>query len=234
MNKKGKIFCIEGSDSSGKETQTIETVKNLKEKGFDVLLMSYPNYKGNGSKPVVMYLNNELGSSANSLNAYQGSVLYATDRLTSYLSEWKDFYDNGGIIIMDRYTSSNIIHQASKIKNKTEKLEFIDYWLDFEHNKLEIPKPDKIFFLDMPFEYSQILIKDRKNKINGESKKDIHERDTDFLIQSYNNAKELTNMLNWQTIKCIKDSTSNIEKSNILSKEKINEQIINIILKDIL
>ena len=190
----GKLIIIEGTDGSGKQTQTeliynkltlllgIEKIKKL----------SSPNYESKSSEPVKMYLSGEFGKNVEDVNAYAASILYSVDRFASFKTEWENFYNGGGVIISDRYTTSNMIHQASKIRDDSEREKYLKWLIDLEWNKIAIPKPDLVLFLDVPFEVSQRLIEERKNKITGDNKKDIHENNTEYLKNSYNIAKNLS------------------------------------------
>ena len=139
--------------------------------------------------PVKAYLSGELGDNPEDVSAYAASSFYAIDRYASYKKDWGKFYEDGGVIICDRYVSSNIIHQAMKIKG--DKTEFIEWLSDYEYDKLGLPVPDSVIFLDMPPEAAQFLMKNRANKITGEAQKDIHEKNADYLNAAYNNGAKV-------------------------------------------
>ncbi len=222
----GKLIIIEGTDGSGKQTQAELTYKNLcevagKEK---IRKISFPNYGSRASEPVKMYLSGEFGETAESVNAYAASVLYSIDRYASYKTEWEKFYNEGGIIVSDRYTTSNMVHQIPKIDDESEKEKYLKWLMDLEYDKIGIPKPDLVFFLDMPAEFSQRLMKDRANKITGNTKKDIHEKDKEYLKKSYYVAKELAEKYNWEIISCVENGKiKSIEEINSEIMEKIKE-----------
>ena len=167
--------------------------------------VSFPNYESPSSSIVKMYLNGDFGTDANSVNAYTASSFFALDRYASVNGEWKDIFHNDGIVIADRYVTSNMVHQASKIDISAEKDAFLDWLYDFEYKKLSLPEPDLIIFLDMPVKYAIELMHNRKNKINHSDVKDIHESDTEYLTKSYNNAVGVANKYGWHTISCVKD-----------------------------
>lgn len=202
---KGKLIIIEGVDSSGKATHARMLYERLLNDNCKVKKVEFPNYKSDSSALVKMYLNGDFGDKPEDVNPYASSVFFAIDRFASYRTLWKDFYDNGGIVISDRYTMSNMIHQASKIKDNDEKKAYLDWLWDLEFNKLEIPVPDCVIFLDMPPEHAASLMKDRKNKITGLSEKDIHENNSEYLLESYNNACNIASVYNWNHIYCVKD-----------------------------
>lgn len=200
-----KLIVIEGVDSSGKATQTQMLHNRLIAEFADVHKVSFPNYASPSSSIVKMYLNGDFGTDANSVNAYTASSFFALDRYASVNGEWKDIFHGDGIVIADRYVTSNMVHQASKIDDKAEKDNFLDWLYDFEYNKLSLPEPDLIIFLDMPVKYARELMRNRKNKINDSDVKDIHESDTAYLEKSYNNAVGIASKYGWHKISCVAD-----------------------------
>jgi len=173
----GKLIVIEGTDSSGKQTQAELLYEKYKKDGKNVMKVSFPNYESSSSAPVKMYLNGEFGENVGEVNTYAVSTMYAVDRYASFKTIWEEFYNDGGIIISDRYTTSNMVHQASKIEDRDEKEKYLNWLIDLEYEKMAIPKPDMVVFLNMPTEVAYKLMEKRKNKITGEDKKDIHEND---------------------------------------------------------
>ena len=223
----GKLIIIEGTDGSGKQTQTGLLYEKLcKIKGREkVKKISFPNYESKASEPVKMYLAGEFGEKADSVNAYAASVLFSVDRFASFKTEWEEFYSSGGIVLSDRYTISNMIHQASKIKDREEREKYLDWLVDLEWNKIGIPEPDLVFFLDIPFDVSQKLMQNRKNKITGDKVKDIHEQDAEYLRNAYNIAKELAIKYKWNIVDCV-------ENDKLRSIEEINGRMMEIILEE--
>ena len=215
---KGKLFIIEGVDGSGKETQTKRLYQRLKRDHINIKKVEYPNYKSDSSALVKMYLNGDFGKDADDVDAYVSSTFYAVDRYASYKTEWEDFYINGGIVLADRYTSSNMIHQASKIEDEKEQKKFLDWLEDLEFGMYGLPRPTKVIFLDMPPNYGQQLMKNRDNKITGQAKKDIHESNLDYLKKSYENAMKVVKTYNWSIINCVEDG-------KILSIDEIHEKV---------
>ena len=195
----GKLIVIEGLDGSGKSTQLELLYKNLTEKGIDCKSVSFPDYDNPSSTLVKMYLAGEFGSKPGDVNAYAASVFYSVDRYASFKANWGEYYNNGGSVIAGRYTTSNAVHQASKLDEKNWE-DFL-YWLyDFEYEKIGIPKPDKVIFLDMPVEVSQKLLTKRYEGDN--SKKDIHESDTEYLDKCRKAAVFTAKYSNWEIISC--------------------------------
>lgn len=195
----GKLIVIEGLDGSGKSTQLELLPKNLKKNGIDSKTVSFPDYESNSSALVKMYLNGEFGKNPNDVNAYAASLFYAVDRFASYKKAWGEYYKNGGVIISGRYTTSNAVHQTSKMP-QDDWQGFLDWLYDLEYNKVKIPKPDKVIFLDMPIEVSQKLLLGRYNGDN--TKKDIHESDTVYLEKCRKAAMFTASYSNWTVISC--------------------------------
>ncbi|CEJ72193.1 thymidylate kinase [[Clostridium] sordellii] len=223
---KGKLIIIEsGSDASGKATQTKKLFNRLEQDGYKVKKVEYPNYKSESSALVKMYLNGDFGKNAEDVDPYVASTFFAADRYASFKTEWEEFYNNGGIIIADRYTTSNMVHQASKM-DENERDKFINWLFDYEFNLYKIPEPDCVVFLNVPIEYSKKLMENRKNKFTGEDKKDIHESDISYLSKSYENSLYIANKYNWNKINCI-------ENENLRSIESIHEEIYNIVKENL-
>lgn len=229
---KGKIIVIEGVDSSGKETQTKLLKEKLEKKHIPVMTVSFPRYGSPFCKFVELYLSGYFGDKASNVNPYIASSMYAIDRYGSMINDnWKEFYNNGGIVIFDRYVLSNVIHQGA-LMEVSERAEYINWLYDLEYNKIGLPVPDKIIFLDMLPELAQLLIKDRPNKINGEKEKDIIEKDINFMKQSYLNAMNIATEQKWLIQPCYKEKGI-YRLNNIKSPEEVNVDIYNKI-KDIL
>lgn len=222
----GKLIVIEGTDSSGKETQTKKLYERLANEVEKVRKISFPNYESPACEPVKMYLAGAFGDNALNINPYPVSTMFAIDRYASYKMDWESFYNAGGIIVTDRYTTSNMVHQASKIENIDGKSKYLGWLEDLEYNKMGIPKPDLVIFLNMPTEMAVKLMEARKNKITGEEKKDIHEKDTSYLKKSYDNACDIAKKYNWQEIKCV-------ENKRLKTIEEIGEEIYTLV-KEIL
>ena len=214
----GKLFVIDGTDGSGKQTQFAKLQERLSKEKIDYKTVSFPNYDSPSSSLVKMYLSGEFGSDAKKISPYIASTFYAADRFATFKKQYEEYYNNGGIILADRYTTANMVHQAGKIHDKEERKKFLDWLWDFEFNLYGLPVPSKVFFLKMPPEKSLELIKDRENKFTHDTKKDIHESDEKHLIDSFNAACEIAKDYNWTTIECIKNG-------NLRTIEDIHEEI---------
>jgi len=220
---KGKLIVIEGLDGSGKSTQEKLLKEKLEADGFKINSIKLPNYDDPACEPVKMYLAGRFGSDPSDVNAYAASSFFAVDRFVSYNCYWKEAYLNGEIFIADRYTTSNAYHQLTK----TDKSEWDSYlnWLeDFEYNKLGIPKPDAVIYLDMPIEVSQKLMSGRYN--GDETKKDIHEKNTDYLNACREAADYACSKLGWSRVECSHDGEP-------LSIEEISAKIYAVVSKAI-
>lgn len=217
----GKLIVIEAPDGSGKKTQTDKLYYRMLEEGHNVKKVEFPNYSSDSSALVKMYLNGEFGTNPDEINPYAASAFYAVDRFATYKKEWQSFYEEGGIILADRYTTSNMVHQAAKYVDADEKNKYLDWLWDFEFNLFALPIPDVVFFLNMPPEYSTKLISDRKNKFTGKQKKDIHEKSKKYLIESYINACRIADKYNWVKVNCVSGN-------NIRTVDEIHEEIFSI------
>ena len=200
----GKLFVIDGTDGSGKQTQLETLKKRLTDEKIDYRTVSFPNYDSPSSSLVKMYLAGEFGTDAKAISPYIASTFYAADR----------------------YTTANMVHQAGKIQDKAERKKFLDWLWNFEFNLYGLPVPAEVFFLNMPPEYSAKLMKNRENKITHEAKKDIHEKDQVYLTQAYNAACELSKEYNWYEIKCVEDG-------KIRTIQDINDEIFTEVKKHI-
>ena len=204
--KKGLIICFEGLDASGKQTQVKKIYDRLLEEGHNVMRISFPNYDSESSTLVQMYLDGKMGMDPATINPYAASTFYASDRFITFNQEYQKFYDEGGIILCDRYTTSNMLFQASKFDDLKEKDIYLDWLWDLEFEKFKLPAPDKVLFLDVPTSVSKKLMEGRLNKFTGEEKKDIHESNGKFMNSTYNNAMYIANKYHWDKINCVKNN----------------------------
>lgn len=219
----GKLIVIEGLDGSGKSTQLELLLKNLKNIGVDCKSFSFPDYESDSSALVKMYLKGNFGDKPDSVNPFAAATFFSVDRYASYKQNWEPYYKNGGNVIVGRYTTSNAIHQTSKLP--PEQWESYLNWLyDFEYNLMGIPKPDLVVMLDMPTEVSQKLLTGRYN--GDESKKDIHERDVAYLENCRKAAVFTAEYSGWEIIDCA-------EKDKPRSIESIAQELLEKTLKTI-
>ena len=217
----GKLIVIEGLDGSGKATQANMLFEKLHRNNPKVKKVTFPDYESRSSEPIKMYLEGEISDKADGVNAFAASSFYAVDRYISFKKNWEQFYKDGGIVIADRYTTSNGVHQCSKLpRNNWEN--FMNWLSDFEYNRIGIPKPDAVIYLDMSPEVSQKLMS--KRYMGDESKKDIHEKDKEYLAKSREAAYFCIGHDDWTKIKC-----DDGEKP--LTIEEISDKIFEVVKK---
>jgi len=202
---KGKLIAIEGSDGSGKGTQADELYRRLEKEGYPVRKVEFPNYRSSSSALIQMYLEGSFGTAPGAVSPYIASTFYAVDRYATYKTEWEDFYLGGGIVIADRYTTANMVHQGAKLPPGEEQEKYLEWLLDFEYRLFRLPPPDRVIFLDMPPEFSKKLLAEREDKKNTLGK-DIHEDDSDFMIQSYYSALKMADRYQWLRVACVREN----------------------------
>ena len=202
----GKLFVIDGTDGSGKQTQFEKLKERLNKDGIEYRTVSFPNYDSPSSSLVKMYLSGEFGTNAQEISPYIASTFYAADRYATFQTGYKKYYEDGGIILADRYTTANMVHQAGKIKDKEERDKFLKWLWDFEFKLYGLPVPTEVFFLNMPTEKALELMKDRKNKFDENAKKDIHESNETHIKDAYKAACDVAKDYNWFEIKCMRDN----------------------------
>ena len=216
----GKLIVIEGLDGSGKSTQLELLPQNLLKKGIESRMVSFPDYDSNSSALVKMYLAGEFGKKPGDVNAYAASLFYAVDRFASYKTNWGEYYNQNGVIVSGRYTTSNAVHQTSKM-DESDWQGFLDWLYDLEYNKVGIPKPDKVIFLDMPIEVSQKLLSGRYK--GDEAKKDIHESDTAYLDKCRKAAMFTAKYSGWTIIPCAENGEPRAIED--IAKDILNETL---------
>ena len=222
----GKLFVIDGTDGSGKQTQFEKLKERLTKDGIDYKTVSFPNYDSPSSSLVKMYLSGEFGEHAKDVDPYIASTFYAVDRYATYVTQYKEYYEKGGIILADRYTTANMVHQAGKIQDKEEREKFLNWLWNFEFKLYGLPEPTEVFFLKMPPETALDLIKNRENKFTHQAQKDIHEKDKNHIVDSFNAACDVAKKYNWYTVECVINN-------NIRTIEDIHEEIYQEIKKHI-
>ena len=195
----GKLIVIEGLDGSGKATQAARLTEALAGQGKDVKQISFPDYASDSSALIKMYLVGRFGSHPDDVNAYAASTFYSVDRYASYKTNWGAFYRGGGVVVSDRYTTSNAVHQCSKLPREQWPA-FLDWLFDFEYNKIGIPAPDRVIYLEVDPAVSQRLMTARYK--GDESKKDIHEKDLAYLARSHEAADYCARALGGRKVSC--------------------------------
>ncbi len=212
----GKLIVIEGLDGSGKATQAKRLAAALRKRGLAVREISFPNYESDSSALVKMYLEGCFGTEPGDVNAYAASAFFAVDRYAGMKQDWGAFYESGGILVADRYTTSNAVHQCCKL-NREEWDSYLDWLFAFEYQKLGLPVPDKVFYLRVQVEESQQLMTDRYH--GDEHRKDIHESNTAYLEKAKNAAEYCAKKYSWEIVDCMREGT-------LLSIETIGDELL--------
>lgn len=220
---KGKLIVIEGLDGSGKATQAALLAEELQKQGYPVKKITFPNYESDSSALVKMYLAGQFGSHPDDVNAYAASAFYSVDRFASFKQDWGRFYEEGGVVIADRYTTSNAVHQCSKLP--CEKWpEYLEWLFDFEYKKIAIPAPDEVIYLEVDPKVSQKLMTSRYK--GDESKKDIHEKDMEYLARSQAAASYCADTLGWARVACCRqDAMRSIEEIHADVMKAVKESL---------
>ena len=216
QKKKGVLIAIDGLDGSGKETQTRLLEQALKEKGIPCRSVSFPTYDDSMSAAVKLYLSGAFGEDPQAVNGYAASVFYGVDRICSYLLDWKKDYENGTVILANRYTTANAVHQLSKLPPR-EYDGFLQWLFDLEYGKMGLPKPDLVLYLCVPPEVSRSLIRSRSQSTGRAT--DIHEKDSRHLDDSYRAALYSADKLGWAKIDCARDG-------ELRTREDIHQEIL--------
>jgi len=212
---KGKLIVFEGTDGSGKSTQYARLCQRLEQAGTTFQRLVFPQYDKPSSALLRMYLNGEFGSHPEDVNAYAASAFYAVDRYASLKQVWGEYYQQGGLILSDRYTTSNAVHQASKVP-ETERPAFFSWLADFEYGKLGLPEPDLVIYLDMPTERAVENLRRRESDTN--TKADIHEVDTAYLSMCHETAGQAADHYGWRRVACV-DTQGNLRTIEDLHEE---------------
>ncbi|MDO4810593.1 MAG: thymidylate kinase [Eubacteriales bacterium] len=198
----GKLIIFEGTDGSGKATQTALLCQELERRGIPYKKLDFPRYKEESSALVRLYLSGAFGSHPDDVNAYAAASFYAVDRYASYKQDWGAFYEEGGLLIADRYTTSNAVHQTSKLPAE-ERERFLNWLFDYEYGLLGLPKPTRVLYLDLPTEISEQMMRKREESTNTQA--DIHEKDDAYLRACRENAAFVVKRCGWTRIDCSKD-----------------------------
>ena len=196
----GKLIVLEGTDGSGKSTQFRLLCERMEREGISFQRLVFPQYQEPSSALLRMYLNGEFGSHPSDVNPYAASTFYAVDRYASWKKVWGAYYQGGGLVLSDRYTTSNAVHQACKLPE--DQWEGFFRWLfDFECSKLGLPLPDLVVYLDMPTDQAVALL--RRREADTYTHADIHELDTAYLASCQESALQAAQLLGWKVIPCV-------------------------------
>ena len=198
----GKLIVFEGTDGSGKATQARLLCQRLEREGIPYQEIDFPRYGKPSAAMVQEYLDGNLGKKPGDVNAYAASLFFSMDRYASYKQDWGDFYEAGGLIVADRYTTSNAVHQASKLPG-SERKAYLDWLFDLEYRLLGLPKPNLVIYLDMPTEITEQMMRRREQTTGTHA--DIHEQDETYLKNCRANAKEIVKACGWSVVDCAED-----------------------------
>ena len=212
----GKLIVIEGTDGSGKSTQFRLLTEAVEQAGYEFRKLVFPQYKEESSALIRMYLGGQFGDKPSDVNAYAASAFYAVDRYASYKKVWGQWYEEGGLVLSDRYTTSNAVHQASK-EPEGGRAEFLRWLYEFEYDKLGLPRPDLTIYLDVPTEYTEQLMRAREAATGTSA--DIHEQDLGYLATCRQMGRTAAEYYGWTVIHCVRDG-------KMRSIEEIHEEIL--------
>ena len=213
--EKGKLIVFEGIDGSGKSAHYRRVCSRLEAEGINYHHIVFPRYDNDSSALIRMYLGGRFGSNPSDVNAYTASAFFAVDRFASYRTDWGDIYNSGGVVLSDRYTTSNAVHQAGKLPDG-EREKYLNWLFGFEYDLLGLPEPALVFYLDVPTELTEKMMRGREQATN--TKADIHEQDAAYLRACRENAKKVVEHCGWQRIDCSKNG-------EMRSIEDIHEEI---------
>ena len=198
----GKLIVIEGTDGSGKSTQFRMLWEHLESEHVPFQHIVFPRYQEESSALIRMYLGGQFGDKPSDVNAYAASSFYAVDRYASYKMDWGKYYEDGGLVLSDRYTTSNAVHQASKEPEDRQE-PFLHWLYDFEYGKLGLPRPDLTIYLDVPTDFTEKLLRSREQSTNTTA--DIHEKDMAYLATCRETGRKAAAYYGWTVIHCVKD-----------------------------
>ena len=211
----GRLIVFEGTDGSGKSTQLARLCARLDERGHSYQKLVFPQYDQPSSALIRMYLSGEFGSHPTDVNPYAASAFYAVDRYASFKRVWGNYYENGGLVLTDRYTTSNAVHQAVKCTSG-DRRDFLRWLDDFEHNKMGLPRPDLVLYLDMPTAQAVQLLRSREASTHTSA--DIHELDTGYLAACRDCALQAAGLLGWKVVPCV-DSAGRLRSIEAIHQE---------------
>ena len=211
----GKLIVIEGTDGSGKSTQFRLLTDRLESEQVKFQKLVFPQYSEPSSALIRMYLGGEFGKSPSDVNAYAAATFYSVDRFASYRQDWGAYYEAGGLVVSDRYTTSNAVHQASK-EPEDKREDFLNWLYDFEYDKLGLPRPDLVIYLDVPTDFTEKMLRHRESETHTHA--DIHEQDMQYLATCRRMGRAAAEHYGWTVIRCVRDGA-------MRSMEDIHEEI---------
>ena len=198
----GKLIVLEGTDGSGKSTQFQRLTDRLSQEGRQFQKLVFPQYSEPSSALIRMYLGGEFGARPSDVNAYAASAFYSVDRYASYKKVWGQWYESGGLVVSDRYTTSNAVHQTSK-EPPEKQSDFLKWLYDFEYSKLGLPRPDLVVYLDVPTDFTEKMMRTREAATHTHA--DIHEQDLEYLATCRRTGRAAAEYYGWTVIGCVKN-----------------------------
>ena len=211
----GKLIVIEGTDGSGKSTQFRLLTQHLQAENRAFQQLVFPQYAEPSSSLIRMYLRGEFGSNPSDVNAYAASTFFAVDRYASYKKVWGQWYEQGGLVVSDRYTTSNAVHQASKEPEEKQRA-FLKWLYELEYDHMGLPRPDLVIYLDVPTDFTEMLLRSREQITNTHA--DIHEADTAYLATCRRTGRAAAAFYGWTVVQCVQDG-------KMRTMEDIHEEI---------
>lgn len=212
---KGTLIVIEGTDGSGKSTQFQRLRQRLEREQVAFRNVVFPRYQEESSALIRLYLGGAFGTRPGDVNPYAASSFFAVDRYASYRQDWGDWYEQGGLVLCDRYTTSNAVHQASK-EPEDKREDFLNWLYDFEYDKLGLPRPDLVIYLDVPTDFTEKMLRHRESETHTQA--DIHEQDMQYLATCRRMGRAAAEHYGWTVIRCVRDGA-------MRSMEDIHEEI---------
>jgi len=221
--KKGNLIVFEGIDGSGKSTQYNLLCERFADEGRDFRRIRFPRYDKPSSALIKMYLGGELGDTPDAVNAYAASSFYAVDRYASFVQDWREYYQQGGLILTDRYSTSNALHQGAKMPDN-ERASFLKWLYEFEFDKLGLPRPDLVIYMNIDAQAAGHRLLKRQSETGTD--RDIHERDDLYLHECVKVGKQAAAFYNWQSVDCVTDGKE-------LCANELHDAVYDIVLKHI-
>ena len=216
----GKLIVFEGTDGSGKATQSSLLCDELTRRSIPFRKLEFPRYQEESSALIRLYLGGAFGDKPGDVNAYAASVFYSVDRYASYKQDWGAFYESGGLLIADRYTTSNAVHQTAKLPPE-QRDAFLDWLFDFEYRLLGLPAPTRVLYLDMPTEVTERMMRRRESDTHTHA--DIHEVDDAYLAACRDAAAQAADFYGWRRVSCADG------EGRLRSVEEIHREIMSLI-----
>ena len=218
---KGNLIVFEGIDGSGKSTQFNMLCERFLNEARDFKRIRFPRYDKPSSALIKMYLGGELGETPDDVNPYAASSFYAVDRYASYVQDWREYYENGGLILTDRYTTSNALHQGAKLSDK-QQADFLKWLYEYEFDLLGLPRPDLVIYMDIDAEVAGARLIKRQSETGTD--RDIHEKDSSYLAKCVQIGTHAAEFYNWCRIKCVSNGKE-------LSENELHNSVYDIVLK---